>query len=204
MNNNLVEKSNMPPTSQFICEICGKGYEQKSRLDRHLLTSHPKPALSIADVEKILSNITFPKSKKEILGFVNSRQNAETTDNLLALVKNLPNLKYRDSAEVAKALGEMKSGKKIRSAEDVESSLSPSKKGGNIAAKYSISAATLARALSGINLPQSKENINKYLKKNISKMNKDLQTDILKIYSKLPRKKYKDMTDIEKELSQIQ
>lgn len=61
----------------------------------------------------------------------------------------------------------------------------------------------MARALSGINLPQSKENINKYLKKNIFKMNKDIQPDILKIYNRLPRKKYNDMAEIEKELSKI-
>ncbi|MGI9011058.1 MAG: hypothetical protein ACR2F1_07715 [Nitrososphaeraceae archaeon] len=67
----------------------------------------------------------------------------------------------------------------------------------------SISAATLAKALSGIDLPQSKENINKYINKNLVKMNKDTQSEILRIFERLPKKDYKDMADIEKELSKI-
>lgn len=193
----------MSSTSQFTCKICSQGFEQKSRLHRHMLTSHPEPAPSISDVEKILSNIIFPKSKREIVNFLNSQHIPELKNELLNLVNSLPNRKYRDSAEIAQAIGEIKSGKKIKSSKEVESSLPPSKKGGKIAARYSISAATLARALSGINLPQSKENINKYLKKNIFKMNKDIQPDILKIYNRLPRKKYNDMAEIEKELSKI-
>ena len=46
----------------------------------------------------------------------------------------------------------------------------------------SISAATLAKALSGIDLPLSKENITKYVNNNISKMNQDLQSEISKVF----------------------
>ncbi|MDX1371908.1 MAG: DUF2795 domain-containing protein, partial [Nitrososphaeraceae archaeon] len=89
----------MSSTSQFTCKICSQGFEQQSRLHRHMLTSHPEPAPSIADVEKILSNITFPKSKREIVDFLNSRHIPELKNELLNLVNNLPNRKYRDSAE---------------------------------------------------------------------------------------------------------
>jgi FtsZ-interacting cell division protein YlmF len=104
---------------------------------------------------------------------------------------------------VAIALGEIKSGKKIRSAKEVEKTESPSKKGGKVAATSSISAATLAKALSGIDLPQSRENISKHVNKNIVNTNKDIQTDIMKIFRRLPKKEYKDMAEIEKELSKI-
>lgn len=53
----------------------------------------------------------------------------------------------------------------------------------------SISAATLAKALSGIDLPLSKENITKYVNNNISKMNQDLQSEISKVFDKLPQKR---------------
>ncbi|MDR4510745.1 MAG: C2H2-type zinc finger protein [Nitrososphaeraceae archaeon] len=191
----------MSSNSQFTCKICNQGFEQKSRLHRHMLTSHPEPAPSIADVEKLLASIKFPKSKSEILNFINSQHIPNLKNELLNLVSSLPNRKYRDSAEIAQAIKKIKNGKKVKSSKEAESLLSPGKKGGKSAAKYSISAATLARSLSGINLPQSKENINRYLKENIFKMNKDIQSDILKIYNRLPKKKYKDMTEIEKELS---
>jgi hypothetical protein len=187
--------------SQFTCQICGKGFEQKSRLERHVLTSHPKPAPSAADVEKVLTGIKYPKSKDEIINYV-SRE-PKMKEELLNLIESLPERRYRDSAEIAIALGEIKSGKKIRSPKEIEFTEPPSKKGGRMAATYSISAATLAKALAGIDLPQSKENINKYVNKNIAKMNKDIQTDMMKIFKRLPKKDYKDMADIEKELSKI-
>jgi Protein of unknown function (DUF2795) len=188
---------------QFTCHICGHGFEQKSRLERHILTSHPEPAPSAADVEKALSGIKYPKFKKEIIDYITSRPQIKVKKELIDLIQNLPGRTYRDSAEVAIALGEIKSGKKIRSAKEVEKTESPSKKGGKVAATSSISAATLAKALSGIDLPQSQENISKHVNKNIVNRNKDIQTDILKIFRRLPKKEYKDMAEIEKELSKI-
>jgi hypothetical protein len=193
----------MSSSSQFTCQICGQGFEQKSRLERHILTSHPEPAPSAADVEKALFGITYPKSKEEIIGYIISRPQIKVKKELIDLIQNLPERPYRDSAEVAIALGEIKSGKKIRSAKEVEKTESPSKKGGKVAATSSISAATLAKALSGIDLPQSQENISKHVTKNIFNINKDIQTDIIKILRRLPKKEYKDMAEIEKELGKI-
>jgi hypothetical protein len=159
-------------SSQFTCQICGQGFEHKSKLERHVLTSHPESAPSAADVEKALTGIRFPKSKNEIINYISSRQESKIKEEkeLFDLIKSLPKRTYRDSAEVAIAIGEIKSGrKKIRIAKKVESSEPPSKKGGRIAVTSSISAATLAKALSGIDLPLSREYVNKYIRKNIAK-----------------------------------
>lgn len=193
-------------SSQFTCQICDQGFEQKSKLERHVLTSHPEPAPSAADVEKALTGIRFPKSKNEIINYISSRQESKIKEEkeLFDLIKSLPKRTYRDSAEVAIAIGEIKSGrKKIRSAKKVESSEPPSKKGGRIAVTSSISAATLAKALSGIDLPLSREYVNKYIRKNIAKMDQDMQSEILKVFDRLPKKDYKDMADIEKEIHKI-
>jgi Protein of unknown function (DUF2795) len=201
--------SSTSSSSQFTCQICGQGFEQKSKLERHVLTSHPVPAPSTADVEKALAGIRFPKFKNEIINYITSSKQEskvkEEEKELFDLIDSLPERTYRDSAEVAIAIGEIKSGrKKIRSSKEVESYEPPSKKGGRIAlSSSSISAATLAKALSGIDLPQSKENLNKYINKNIDKMDKDMQLEILKVFENLPEKDYKDMADIEKEISKI-
>lgn len=91
----------------------------------------------------------------------------------------------------------------MRSAKEVENTQPPSKKGGKRAVTSIVSAAILAKTLSGIDLPQSKENRIKYVEKNITQISKDMHQDILEIFKRLPKKDYKDMADIEKKLSKI-
>ena len=50
--------------AQFICSVCGDGFEQKSRLRRHMDTAHPPQAPSAAVVEKVLADIDYPKNKR--------------------------------------------------------------------------------------------------------------------------------------------
>ena len=111
---------------QFECSICGQGFEQKSRLERHMASSHPPQAPSAADVENVLSGIHYPKSKEDLVQYASQKASTIGQD-LFNLIKSLPSRTFRDSADVAVALGELKSGKRIRSAEEVESAEQPSK-----------------------------------------------------------------------------
>src|SRR5919198_663540 len=132
---------------QFECSICGQGFEQKSRLERHMASSHPPQAPSAADVENILSGIEYPKTKEDLVQYASQKESV-VGQALFDLIKSLPSRVYRDSADVAVALGELKSGKRMRSAEEVKATDQPSKKGGRTAATYSVSAAAVAKALS--------------------------------------------------------
>ena len=111
--------------SQFTCEICGDGFEQKSRFERHMATSHPERAPSAADIEKVLAGIRYPKTREELVD--HASQNVSDKD-LMSLVKSLPSRTYRDSAEVAIALGEVKRGQGVRSAEETAKTEAPSTK----------------------------------------------------------------------------
>ncbi len=59
---------------QFICEKCGEGFNQKSRIERHMETSHPKPAPSASDVEKVLAGIDYPLTKEEVINYAKQKK----------------------------------------------------------------------------------------------------------------------------------
>ena len=58
---------------QFTCVVCNQGFEQKSRLQRHMDTSHPPSAPSAADVEKVLSGIEYPKTKEGLVEYASQK-----------------------------------------------------------------------------------------------------------------------------------
>jgi hypothetical protein len=96
--------------SQFNCSICGDGFEQKSRLLRHINTSHPPHATSAADIEKVLAGIDYPKTKDDLVQY--SSQKMLTIENeLFNLITSLSSRTYRDSADVAVALSELRAEK---------------------------------------------------------------------------------------------
>ena len=180
---------------QFECGICGQGFEQKSRLGRHMASSHPPQAPSAADVENVLSGIHYPKSNEDLVQYASQKESIVGQD-LFDLIKSLPSRVYRDPADVAVALGELKSGKRIRSAEEVEASEQPSKKGGRAAAASSVSAAAIAKVLSGIEFPKNKDSLKVYAKRNISKVETGDPNAILDLINRLPDIQYNDMADV--------
>jgi hypothetical protein len=188
---------------QFTCSVCGDGFEQKSAMERHMATSHPPRAPSAADIEKVLSGIQYPKSNEDLVQYASQKLSTIGKD-LFDLIKSLPPRTYRDSADVAIAFGELKSGKKVRTAAEVQASEQPSKKGGRAAViSSSISAATIAKVLSGIDFPKSKDGLKKYAKENISKAEvQDIET-LMNIFDELPAREYTNMADVEREVGRI-
>jgi len=60
----------------------------------------------------VLSGIQYPKTIKNLVEF-GSRKASTISQELFDLISSLPDRTYRDSAEVALALGELKSVKKL-------------------------------------------------------------------------------------------
>jgi hypothetical protein len=195
--------SSSSSNSQFTCSICGDGFEQKSSLERHMATSHPPSAPSAADVERTLSGIQYPKTKEDLVQYA-SQKASTVGQELFELIKSLPDRTYRDSAEVAIALGELKSGKGVRAAKEVEVSEQPSKKGGRTAVgSSSISAATIAKVLSGIDFPKSKDSLKQYAKDHISKAEVEDSEALLNVLDELPAREYTNMADVEREVGRL-
>jgi hypothetical protein len=119
------------------------------------------------------------------------------------LIKSLPNRTYRDSAEIAIALGELKSGKGLRSAKQAEATGQPSKRGGKAAANESISAAAIAKTLSGIDFPKTKDSLMQYVQKHISKLEIKDSRCILNILDQIADGEYNNMAEIEQEIGKI-
>jgi len=154
-------------------------------------TTQPR-APSAADIEKILSGIQYPKTKER----------STVGEDLFNLIKSLPNRTYRDSAEVAIALGELKSGKEFRSAKQVETTEQPGKRGGKAAARKSISAVAIAKALSGINFPKTKDSLKEYVHKHISKFDFQDPKAILSAIDQIADR-YNDMAEVEQEIGRV-
>lgn len=172
--------------AQFECPICGAGFEQKSRFERHMMTSHPKQAPSAASIQSILKGIGYPKSKEELVEYA-KQQGAD--DEIISLLKALPRQEYRDSAEVARAFGQLKT-------HEEKPAHQPSKLGGKHALE-STSAAAFASAFSGVELPKTASELRDYVRE------KNASDDIIEVVDKLPEKSYHDMAEIEKEASVV-
>ena len=198
-----VSQSSSSASSQFTCSICGDGFEQKSRFERHMATSHPPSAPSAADIEKVLTGIHYPKTKQDLIQYASQKASTIGRD-LFDLIKSLPDRTYRDSAEVAVAFGELKGRKKPRKAKKIEDTEKPSVRGGIAAvASSSISAATIAKVLSGIDFPKSKDEIKEYAKYNISKAQVADTETVLGLLDELSPKEYSNMADVEREVGKL-
>ena len=187
--------------AQFTCSICGDGFEQKSRFERHMATSHPERAPSSADVEKALAGIQYPKTKEELVSHASQRATSDTE--LINLIQLLPGRTYRDSAEVAIALGEVKRARGIRSAEEVAATKPPSVRGGKAASEEAVSAAAVAKLLSGIDFPKRKDELKQYAKRHASQAGISDTEAVVNVLDKLPDKQYTDMADVEKSVGQV-
>jgi hypothetical protein len=185
--------------AQFTCEICGDEFDQKSRFERHMATSHPERAPSAADIEKALSGLRYPRTREELINYASGRVSDEE---LMNLIKSLPTREYRDSADVAIALGKVKQRKGIRSAEEVARTEAPSTKGGRAAATASVSAAAVAKVLSGVDFPKNKGELRDYAQKHMTEVEVADPQSIINIIDTLPDRKYQNMADVEKSLGQ--
>lgn len=169
--------------AQFTCEICGAGFEQKSRYERHMLTSHPQQAISAADLEKTLKGVTFPKNQCELVNAIRE-DNREIRD----ILQQLPAKKYRDAAEVARAFGELRTHEK---APDNQ----PSKTGGEHAMQAP-SAARFASLFAGITFPADREQLVNHARSKAS----ENELNILKQFG---NHSYQSMADITQELKKV-
>lgn len=166
--------------AQFVCDICGAEFEQKSRYERHMQTSHPRQAVSAADIEKALKGVEFPKGRSELLDAID-----DANRKVRSVVERLPAREYRDAAEVARAFGELRTHEKLPDTQ-------PSKTGGE-RAMQAPSAARFASLFAGMQFPANRDELKVYARAKASE--EEMQT--LETFGKHT---YYSMADVTKEL----
>jgi hypothetical protein len=175
--------------AQFVCPYDGEVFEQKSRYERHLASAHPPSAPSAADVEKALAGIDYPRPRDELVAYAAARLQADSP--VLDLIRSLPDRVYRDAADVARGLGEIKDKR----------ATAPSHRGGAAAASRAVSAASLARLLAGIDLPADSGAILRHARANRDRV--AAADQIIKVLEQLPKRTYRTMADIEKQVGKL-
>lgn len=91
-------------SAQFNCPVCNQGFEQKSRLEKHMLNSHSEQAVSARDLEYGIRGLRFPQSKESLERYARIYANSKA----LELVRLLPETTYSDAADVVEALAKAK------------------------------------------------------------------------------------------------
>lgn len=173
--------------AHFRCEICGEEFEQKSRYEQHLQTSHPRQAVSAADIEKALQGVDFPKTRDKLIAAV-----AKDAQQVREILGRLPDRKYRDAAEVARAFGELRTHEKAPHNQ-------PSKTGGQRAMQTSSSepsAAHFASLFTGIDFPVDGDELKRYARPNASEPERQL-------LEKFGGHIYHSMADVTRELERV-
>jgi Protein of unknown function (DUF2795) len=161
----------------------------------------PKRAPSAADMEKVLSGIQYPKTRDELISYA-SKQVSDK--DLIDMIDTLPNRTYRDPAEVAIALGEVKQRQEVRGAAEVAGTEAPSKKGGRAAAAMtSVSAATVAKVLSGVDFPKDKGGLRDYAQRHMTEVEVVDPERVINVIDSLPDREYQNMADVEKSVGKI-
>lgn len=168
--------------AQFDCPICAEGFEQRSRLERHIQTSHPEPAPSAADTEKALVGADFPMRKEGLVELARSR--GHSTE----LLEAIPEGEYRDAADVGRAIGEVK-------AREPKPRHQPSREGGE-RAKEEPSTARIASAFEGVEFPASAEALKEHVRSQ-----EDATTR--RIVERFRSGTYRDMADVTREVREV-
>jgi hypothetical protein len=147
-----------------------------------------------------LSGIQYPRTKEELVNYASGRVSDEELTNI---IKSLPTREYRDSADVAIALDEVKQKQGIRSAEEVAKTQAPGTKGGRAAATSSVSAAAVAKVLSGVDFPKNKGELRDHAQKHMTDVEVADPQRIISVIDSLPDREYHNMADVEKSVGQV-
>jgi hypothetical protein len=167
-----------------------------------MVTSHPERAPSAADIEKALYGIQYPKTKEQLVEHARQQQQQIFDNEVLRLVKSLPERTYRDSADVAIALGEVKT-RQVRTAAEAAETEQPSIRGGKAAASESVSSVAVAKVLSGVDFPKSKDELKDYAQKHMTKVEVADPKEIINVIDRLPERKYTNMADVEESVGEV-
>jgi hypothetical protein len=103
----LTNQSNR--TTKFVCKVCGAGFEDDVLLNSHTAEAHhPKRTVTINDIVSIVFDgaLNLPKTKAEIVKEAERNKNnkPEITPEIIDILRNLPDKRFNDQADLAHAI----------------------------------------------------------------------------------------------------
>lgn len=97
-------------TAKYVCKVCGSEFEDNNNLDSHIISyHHPKRTVTLNDIVNSVfkGQMNFPKTKSEIVKYVEEhKDDASVTPQVLDTLRNLPDKRYNNEAELSLELSQ--------------------------------------------------------------------------------------------------
>jgi hypothetical protein len=201
---------NIPAFSSFSNKI--PGYPEKLKQlfgDKRWISAESADLLNYENTQLLLIGARKKDVEEELGIEIDEEAENEKTAELLAKLhidKNRIPVKALLTGKfpLEKEIPPIETQQEIKHLSKYEAPGKGGKKGGKIAAESSLSAFTIAKALSGIDLPKSKLEVQEFVRKSSgTQLGEIRKRSILDIIDKIKTQKYYSMSDIEKEIGRV-
>lgn len=169
---------------QFTCPQCHREFTAQSSYEEHLLKAHPKYPATAAHIDKLVRDVEFPVTTRELEDALKAR--GETT--LLPLLDSLPDQQFRQADELTELLG------KLDSYQPDPGYQAPLKS--DLQAEKPLAASHVASMFEGLSFPASSQDVREYARAHVSE-------EELALIEQIREQDYQSLSEVEEEYQRV-